>query len=91
MNYLSTFSFITCGQQESLGFEFCKMNGCFEAETNICAGDNYRLVADICVRDGDRRPLLAEKGTDCELAHDGSKTEQLSDAKRIFPQHTQLP
>lgn len=59
-------------EKESLGSEFCKMNGCFEAEANICAGNDYRLVADISVRDGDRRPLLAEKGEDGELAHDDS-------------------
>lgn len=59
-------------EKESVGSEFCNLNGCFEAEANICAGDDYRLVADISVRDGDRRPLLTEKGADGELAHGDS-------------------
>lgn len=58
---LPALDLVTGGEKESVGSKFCKMNGCFEAETDICAGDDYRLVANIGVRDGDRCPLFAEK------------------------------
>jgi len=57
------------GKEKPLGFEFCKVNGGFETEAYICASDNYRLVADVGVWNGDCRPLFAEKGTYGELAH----------------------
>lgn len=62
---------VTGGEKESVGVEFCKMNGCPKAETNICAGDNHRLVADIGIGNGNRRPLFSKKRRDGKLAHDG--------------------